>query len=166
MAINKNYTFPIKSNGPGHLIHDNQWFGTDEFTWNFKTHWPELTLDYVEDNLGVNLVVPAGSLEQAEQNLAKVSRVSRLWAMGHIPTVSTTHLEYRVAKDPDVLQEVLQFQLEILQSWGGYNSLYRVIDGEASGSVGKAAELFYKMSSLGRALYSFRIDPDDVRRDY
>ena len=86
--------------------------------------------------------------------------------MGNIPTTSTGHLEYRVAKDPDVLQEVLQFQLEILQSWGGYNSLYRVIDGESSGSVGKAAELFYNMSSLSRALYSFRIDPDDVRSDY
>lgn len=125
-----------------------------------------MTLDYIEDNLGINLVIPAGSLEQAEQNLSKVSRVSRLWAMGHIPTVSGGHLEYRVAKDPDVLQEVLQFQLEILQSWGGYNSLYRVIDGEASGSVGRAAELFYKMSSLGRSLYSFSIDPEDVRRDY
>ena len=125
-----------------------------------------MTLDYVEDQLGVNLVVPAGSLEQAEQNLAKVSRVSRLWAMSHIPRVSTGHLEYRVAKDPDVLQEVLQFQLEVLQSWGGYNSLYRVIDGEASGSVGKAAELFHKTSSIGRSLYSFRIDEEDVRSDY
>lgn len=125
-----------------------------------------MTLDYVEDQLGVNLVVPAGSLEQAEQNLAKVSRISRLWAMSKIPRVSTGHLEYRVAKDPGVLQEVLQFQLEILQSWGGYNSLYRVIDGEASGSVGKAAELFFKMSSIGRSLYSFRIDEEDVRSDY
>lgn len=38
MAINKDYTFPIKGTGPSHLIHGNQWFGTDEFTWNFKTH--------------------------------------------------------------------------------------------------------------------------------
>lgn len=38
MAINKDYKFHIKSNGPSHLIHDNKWFGTDEFTWNFKTH--------------------------------------------------------------------------------------------------------------------------------
>ena len=58
--------------------------------------------------------------------------------MSRLPVISQQMLEYRVAKDIQVLEIILQFQLEILQTWGGYQSMYRIKDSENQSSIGQA----------------------------
>lgn len=163
MMINKEYLFPTKLVGPYNLINDGVFYGTEDYTWDFKLHWPHMSIDYVENNTNVNVIIPAGSEEQAEANLAKIARISRLYIMSRVPGPSQPILEYRVAKDIDVLEEVLQFQLEILQTWGGYNSLYKT---DTEGTIGEAAELYFQGSSMNQRLYSYSVPMDKYRKDY
>ena len=43
---------------------------------------------------------------------------------------------------------ILQFQLQILETWGGYQSMYRVKDSENNQSIGKAAIEFILWNSV------------------
>ena len=62
------------------------------------------------------------------------------------------------------MQSILQFQLEILQTWGGYQSMYRVKDSENQSSIGQAAEDFIRGTNLFAVRYDWSIER--YREDY
>jgi NADPH-dependent 7-cyano-7-deazaguanine reductase QueF-like protein len=61
---------------------------------------------------------------------------------------------------------MLQFQLEILQTWGGYESLYRVTDADNQKSIGMAAEDFIKGVDIWSRYYTWRLETEDIRNGY
>lgn len=162
--LNKDYKFPIKATGPSYAMRDGFWYGDSNFTWDFLAHWPVLTIEFAEIQTGRNLSAAAGSYELAEAELLKISRLSRSYIMSRLPVVSQKMLEYRVAKDTEVLEIILQFQLEILQTWGGYQSMYRVKDSENQSSIGQAAEDFIRGTDLFAVRYDWSIER--YREDY
>lgn len=164
--INKEYSFLTKEHGPNALIHDGAFYGDSRFTWDFFTHWPVLTVEFAEQLSGKNLSTLAGSLELAEAELLKIAKISRLFIMNRIPIISRRQLEYRVAKDTDILEEILQFQFEILQTWGGYQSMYRVKDSDNQQTIGRAAieYIFGTTAFIGR--YNWDVDAENYRKDY
>ena len=164
--INKDYTFLTKESGPNALIHEGAFYGDSKFTWDFFAHWPVLTIEFAELVTGKNLSTAAGSLELAEAELLKISNISKLYIMNRIPVISRRQLEYRVAKDRDILDEILQFQLQILETWGGYQSIYRVKDSDNQQSIGKAAIEFIFGTSVFAAKYNWHVDEEDYRKDY
>lgn len=164
--LNRQYTFPIKATGPSNCIYDGQYYGDDNFTWNFLIHWPVMTVSFVQSQLAVNITESTGSTEKAEATLLKIARISREYIMSRAVSISRKNLEYRVAKDEDLLIEILLFQLEILQTWGGYNSLYRVTDSQNQQSIGKAAEDYILGTDVFTRYYTWRIEDSDYRSDY
>lgn len=163
---NKDFMFPVKALGPSNLMHNSKYYGDSNYTWNFHLHWPVITKEYVEKYTGVDLEAAAGrDLRQADMNLLKIATLSRGYILGKLPNVSRPILEFLVAKSSDYREEVLQFQLEILQTWGGYNSLYRVSKDNYT-SIGDAAEMYFKGSVLSQPFYSFNIPHGYYRKDY
>ena len=162
MALNTEFTFPEKELGL---------YGNLDYTWNFTTHWPELTLDYLENMTGVNLVTKKrGSTEQAEIELKKVSRLSKLFLFNKILSNSKPLLEYMVAKDQEKLYEVLEYQVHIFEAGfvdGGWISMYETTDqNSAKSSIGQAAEMFLSSSNLSRKRLNFYVDKAVIRSDY
>jgi hypothetical protein len=167
--LNKNYTFPTKSTGPSNCISsDGLYYGNLNFTWNFLIHWPVMTIDFVETQLGVNITAGAGgTTEKVEANLLKIARISREYIMARLPYNQIRQfLEYRIAKDTDLLLDILLFQLEIIQTWGGYNSLYRITDKQNQQSIGKAAIEFIEGTTALVQYYSRTLRPELIRSDY
>jgi len=169
--LDKNYTFPIKATGPiSSMSQGGAYYGDNNFTWNFLIHWPVMTVDFVQNQLGINLLAAAGagaSLEQVEANLLKISRISRQYIMSRLPYNQIREiLEHRVAKDKDLLIQTLLFQLEIIQTWGGYNSLYRVTDKNNQKSIGQAAIDYVEGTTLLMQYYNFTLVKSLVRVDY
>lgn len=166
--LDKNYTFPTKISGPGNCIGpDGQYYGNDKFTWNFDIHFPVLTIDYASDQTGENLLsLQNGSTEKAEAELLKIARLTKAYILSKVPLIARKHLEYRIAKDPDLLNEILQVQLEVLQTWGGYDSLYTVEAEGGEKSIGEAAKNYINSLDLFVTYYTWRIDPEDYRKDY
>ena len=68
MALNKDFTFPEKEVGL---------YGNADYTWNFRNHWPELTIEFIEEMTGYNLGDKAGSDEKAGYQIKLVSRLSK-----------------------------------------------------------------------------------------
>jgi hypothetical protein len=168
--INRNYTFPTKATGPANCIApDSNYYGDDNFTWNFLIHWPVMSMDFVQSQLGVNLSAEAqlGSTEAAEFNLLKIARISRQYIMQRLPYNQIRDiLEYRAAKDEELLKNILLFQLEILQTWGGYNSLYRITDKQNQQSIGRAAIDYVEGTTILIQYYNFTLDKELIRVDY
>lgn len=166
--LNKNYTFPTKATGPANCIYEGAYYGDDNFTWNFLVHWPVMTSEFVQAQTGVNILTGAGgSTEKVEANLLKIARISRQYIMQRLPYNEIRDiLEYRVAKDEELLMQVLLFQLEILQTWGGYNSLYRITDKQNQQSIGQAAIDFVEGTTLLAQYYAFYLDKELIRGDY
>jgi len=150
--LNKDFTFPIKELGLS---------GTDEYTWNFKTHWPELTQEYIEELTGYNLADKAGSDEKAKSQIKLVSRVSKSFLMNKLLRKTRDILEYFVAKDNDYLQQVLLYQAEIFMAGfvdGGWISMYETTDEYGiKSTIGKAAEDFLASSRLSTQRYNFHL---------
>ena len=117
---------------------------------------------------GINILTGAGgSTEKAEANLLKIARISRQYIMQRLPyNIIRDTLEYRVAKDESLLKEVLLFQLEILQTWGGYNSLYRITDKNNQQTIGQAAIDFVEGTTLLMQYYTLQIESHLIRSDY
>jgi hypothetical protein len=166
MAINRLYTFPTKETGPANCIYDGLYYGDLEFTWNFSIHFPVMTIDYANGMTGKNLATGAGSTLLAEAELLKIARIARSYIFSRVPLIARNHLEYRIAKDEDLRNQILQFQLEILQTWGGYQSLYRVTDGDNQKSIGQAAIDFINGTDVFVTYYTWRIESEDLRSDY
>ena len=166
--LNKLYTFPIKATGPGNCIApDGLYYGTDKFTWNFDIHFPVLTIDYAAGQTAENLLsLQNGSTEKAEAELLKIARLTKAYIHSRVPLIARKHLEYRIAKDQDLLNEILQVQIEVLQTWGGYDSLYTVEDGGNEKSIGEAAVNYIKSLDIFATYYAWTIDSDDYRSDY
>jgi hypothetical protein len=165
--LNKQYTFPTKLSGPGNcMAPDGQYYGNNKFTWNFDIHFPVLTIDYASDQTGKNLTTGAGSTELAEAELLKIAKIARSYIFSRVPLIARNHLEYRIAKDEYLRNQMLQFQLEILQTWGGYQSLYRVTDSENQKSIGQAAIDFIKGTDVFITYYTWRLSPEELRGDY
>lgn len=158
---NKEFTFPVKVSGPSHAIKDGKYYGDSKYTWNFFIHFPVLTIEFAELQTGRSLIEGAGSLGIAEAELLKIARLARAYIMERVPVISQAHVEYRVAKDKDLLEQILQFQLEILLTWGGYDSMYRVKDGA---SIGEGAKAFIQGVDVFATHYSWEIK--DYRSDY
>ena len=154
MALNTSFTFPTKGVGLS---------GTNNYTWNFLTHWPELTIEYIEELTGYNLADKAGSDEKAKHQIKIVSRISKAYLMKNLLRKTRNILEYYVAKDSDYLEQVLLYQAEIFMSSfvdGGYISLYETTDEYGlKSSIGMAAENYLESSDLTIARYSFYLDP-------
>lgn len=168
MAINKDYSFPIKATGPGNCMSsDGLYYGTDKFTWNFDIHFPVLTIDYAAGQTGENLLaLQNGSTEKAEAELLKIARLTKSYIHSKVPIIARRHLEYRIAKDEDLLNEILQAQIEVLQTWGGYDSLYTVQDGSNEKSIGQAAMNYLNSLDIFTTYYAWRLEPSDYRKDY
>lgn len=164
--INKDYNFLTKPNGPSALLYNGTYYGDSRFTWDFFNHWAVLTVEFAELLTGKNLSSLAGSLELAEAELLKISKISRLYIMNRIPVISRRQLEYRVAKDSDFRDEILQFQLQILETWGGYQSMYRVKDSDNQQTIGRGAiEFIYGTTAfIGR--YNWEVGADIFRVGY
>ena len=86
--------------------------------------------------------------------------------MSRVPVISRRQLEYRVAKDIDILEEILQFQLQILETWGGYQSMYRVKDSDNQQTIGQAAIEFISGTSVFATRYDWNVDDENYRKDY
>lgn len=166
--LNRNYTFPTKVSGPGNSIApDGLYYGTDKFTWNFDIHFPVLTIDYAAGQTGENLIsLQNGSTEKAESELLKIARVTKAYIQSRVPLIGRKHLEYRIAKDTDLLNDILQAQIEILQTWGGYDSLYTVEDGANEKSIGEAAKNYLNSLDIFVTRYTWILEPSDYRKDY
>jgi len=165
--INRNYTFPTKVSGPGNCIApDGEYYGNDKFTWNFDIHFPVLTNEYAAEQTGRNLIIgQGGSTEKVEAELLKIARLAKSYLFSKVPLIGRKHLEYRIAKDEDLLNDILQYQLEILQTWGGYDSLYTIKDGAEKG-IGEAAVNYLKSLDIWSAYYIWRISDEEYRGDY
>ena len=145
MALNLDFTFPEKDGGLA--------YGNDDYTWDFVNHWPELTENYIEDNLGENLSAKkAGNTEKAKAEIKKVSKLSKLFLFAMLRKDTQYQNECRVAKDSEWLQEAMQYQLHIFEAGfvdGGWLSMYETTDQNSiKSSIGKAAEDFLFMSDL------------------
>jgi len=155
MALNASFIFPTKEVGLS---------GTNDYTWNFKTHWPELTQEYIEELTGYNLADKAGSDEKAKSQIKLVSRISKSFLMGQLLRKTRDILEYYVAKDNEYLQMVLLYQAEIFMAGfvdGGWISMYETTDEYGlKSTLGKAAEDYLKSSDLSIARYNFYLDPN------
>ena len=158
MAYNKDFTFPAKANGL---------FGDDNYTWDFVNHWPILTEYYLEQNTGFKLSDKKGSVELATAELKKVSKLSKIVLFSMLRKETQYQTEIRVAKDSDLLQEAMQFQLHIFESGfvdGGWLSMYETTDEYGIKShIGKAAEDFLFMSELRIDNYTTPIDYKTLR---
>lgn len=150
MALNKEFTFPIKELGLS---------GTQDYTWNYKTHWPELTQEYIEELTGYNIADKAGSDERANSQIKLVSRISKTFLMSKLLRKTRDILEYFVAKDDEYLQNVLLYQAEIFMAGfvdGGWISMYETTDEYGlKSTIGKAAEDYLASSDLSIARYNF-----------
>jgi len=167
MALNKDYVIPTKVSGASiNIAPDGLYYGTLDYDWNFSIHAPVMTLDFASRQTGKNLAAGAGSTEIAEVELLKIAKISKAYKNNKIPLIARDILEYRIAHDTDLLNDELNFQLEILQTWGGYQSLYRVTDADNQKSIGKAAELFVNGTTLLVNRYNFYLDPALVRSGY
>lgn len=165
--MNRAYEFPVKSSGPSNCIaSDGLYYGTIKWTWSFDIHFPVLTIDYASNQTGVNLISGAGSTQRAEANLLKIAKLARTHIFSRLAIISKNHAEYRIAHDEDLINEMLQFQIEILQTWGGYESLYRVTDSDNQKSIGKAAEDFIKTVDIWTNYYMWRLEKDEIRNGY
>lgn len=167
--LNKNYTFPEKVSGPSNcLAPDGKFYGDSNFTWNFLIHWPVMTVAFVEAQTGMSITAGAGgSTLKVEANLLKIARISREYIMARLPYNQIRQkLEYRIAKDEDLLVQALLFQLEIIQTWGGYNSLYRITDKMNQQSIGKAAIEYIEGTTILAQYYSTTLTQDLIRTDY
>lgn len=139
------YTFPTKPSGPANCqASDGLYYGTIRWTWNFDFHFPVVTVDYATAQTGKNLSAGAGSTALAEANLLKIAKLAKTHLFSKLPLIARNHAEYRIAHDEELINDMLQYQIEILQTWGGYESLYRVTDSDNQKSIGKAAEDFIK----------------------
>ena len=107
MAINKDFVFADKGDGK---------FGTLDYTWDFTSHWPILTLEYLENMTGINLADKKATTELAEIELKKVMRLSKLFLFKKLKRVTQFKLEYIVAKDNDRLNEALEYQVHIFEA--------------------------------------------------
>jgi hypothetical protein len=165
--LNRDFVIPTKESGPSNCIApDSLYYGNLNYTWNFSIHFPVVTIDYAENNTGVTLSSAAGSTNMAEANLLKIAKLSRTYIFSKIPMIARKHLEYRIAHDEELIQDILNFQIEILQTWGGYESLYRVTDSENQKSIGKAAEEFIKGIDIWATYYVWNISTDEYRNGY
>jgi hypothetical protein len=159
MALNKDFTFPEKENGL---------YGNLDYTWDFDNHWPYLTLDYLENETGVNLADKKGNSELAAVELKKVSKLSKIFLMEKLRKDAQYVQEYRVAKDNDLLYEALQYQVQIFEAGfvdGGWLSMYETTDEYGIKSmIGKAAEDYLFMSELRmNNYYNADIDVENFR---
>lgn len=158
MAINAEFTFPEKENGL---------YGNLDYTWDFVNHWPILTIDYLENETGVNLASKKGNAELAAIELAKVSKLSKLFLFKQLLRETQYKLEYIIAKDQDVLYEVLQYQVHIFEAGfvdGGWLSMYETTDEYGiKSTIGMAAEDYLLTSSLRTNQYKMEIDVDLLR---
>jgi hypothetical protein len=165
--LNRTYTFPTKETGPANCIYDGLYYGTEKFTWNFDIHFPVLTKEYAEDMTGEALLsLQNGSTEKVESELLKIARLTKSYIMSRVPLIARKHLEYRIAKDEDLLNEILQAQIEILQTWGGYDSLYTVEDGANEKSIGQAGINYLNSLDIFITYYVWRLEASDYRSDY
>ena len=165
--MNHNYELPIKITGPSNCIADDgQFYGTLKWTWNFDNHFPVMTVDYAENQTGRNLSTGAGSLQLAKANLLKIAKLAKTHIFNRVALIAKNHLEYRIAHDEELINEMLQLQLEILQTWGGYESLYRVTDSVNQTSIGSAAIEYAKTLQIYSTYYSWRIPEGSLRVGY
>lgn len=152
MSLNINFTFPEKENGK---------YGTLDYTWNFKNHWPELTQEYIEELTGYDLANKAGSDEKAGEQIKLVSRLSKTVLMNMTLRKSRPTLEYFVAKNSEYLDMVLLYQAEIFMSGfvdGGWLSMYETTDEYGlKSTIGRAAEEYLKSTDLSIKRYNYQI---------
>lgn len=153
MALNINFTFPEKTLGE---------YGTEDYTWNFNTHWPELTEEFIEEMTGYSLSNKVGSVERAKGQIKLVSRLSRSFLMKKLLRETRLKLEYFIAKNPDYLKQVLLYQAEIFMAGfvdGGWISMYETTDEYGiKSSIGKAAEDFLESSELLIGRHDYYLD--------
>ena len=164
--MNRDYVLPLKTIGPSNCIYDGLYYGTLKWTWNFDIHFPVVTIDYAENQTGVNITSAAGTLQMAEANLLKIAKLARNYIFERVAVISRDHLEYRIAHDPSLIQSMILFQIEILQTWGGYESLYRVTDTDNKTSIGQAAINYIKSTDVFTTYYTWRLDREDIRGGY
>lgn len=159
MAINADYTFPAKGDGL---------YGTLDFTWDYTSHWPILTLEYLENMTGINLADKKATTELANIELKKVMRLSKLFLFKQLKRKTQFILEYMIAKDTVRLQEVLEYQIHIFEAGfadGGWISMYETTDEHGiKSSIGMAAEEFIHSSLLGIKSYNYYL-PNNIIRD-
>lgn len=166
--LNHDYKFTEKSTGPSNCITSTgKFYGDLSFTWNFTMHWPVITLDYAENQTAKDLTIGAGGdTTVAEAELLKIAKLSKAYIFNRLPLIARNHLEYRVAKDTELLQQILDFQIEILQTWGGYQSLYRVNDVKTYASIGQSAEEYINGADVFAIYYNWQIPAGMFRGDY
>ena len=166
--LNHNYTFTEKATGPTNcMTSTGKFYGNLSFTWNFNMHWPVITLDYAENQTAKDLTIGAGGdATVAEAELLKIAKLSKTYIFNRLPLIARDMLEYRVAKDTELLQQILDFQIEILQTWGGYQSLYRVTEKDVYKSIGRAGEEFIRGTNVFATYYNWQIPDGALRGDY
>lgn len=152
MAINEDFTFTAKGDGL---------YGTLDYTWDFTSHWPILTLEYLENMTGINLADKKATTELANIELKKVMRLSKLFLFSKLKRNTQIKLEYMVAKDTVKLNEVLEYQVHIFEAGfadGGWISMYETTDEHGiKSSIGMAAEDFIHSSHLGIKTYGYSL---------
>jgi hypothetical protein len=164
-----NYTLPVKASGPANCIApDGLYYGTINWTWNFAIHGPVMTIEYAENNTGETLAeATAGSLVKAEAELLKIARLTKDYVMNRIASKDTKEkFEYRLAHDTDLINDWLIFQLNVLQTWGGYDSMFRVTDSGNQQSIGKAAEDYVKGLNIWSGKIKWEIPDGGYRSGY
>ena len=158
MSINKDFTFTAKGDGL---------YGTDDYTWDFTSHWPILTIEFLENMTGINLGDKKATTELANIELKKVMRLSKLFLFKKLKRNTQIKLEYMIAKDEDRLKEVLEYQVHIFEAGfadGGWISMYETTDEHGiKSSIGMAAEDFIYSSWLGIKTYGYTLLPALIR---
>lgn len=161
MAINENFTLPEKELGL---------YGDLTYTWNFDIHWPEITIDHLDNLTGTHLPTKAGSTEKANAQIKLVSRLSKVILFQKLLRSTHYDLEYIVAHDTERIAEILEYQAHIFQAGfvdGGWISMYETTDAHGMKSqIGLAAETFLEVSNLSIQQYRLYIDPALYRVGY
>lgn len=135
-----------KSKGaPLHIGPNGESYGNDKYDWSFELHWPVLSLDYYTLLTGENLAQNLdGNQTKAQAELFKIARLQKTYIkslLGNQHVIK--YIEYEVAHDSDLINQLLLGQIEILGTEGGYTSYFTVGDNNQP-SLGKQAEEFHK----------------------
>ena len=95
-----------------------------EFTWDMFLHFPIVSIDFVAEKAGINLIEHTGSEAEAENLLKQLAKVAKDYIMSRVPLKSREYQEFRLSRDLDVLYEVLEFQIAFVIAATTTGSVY------------------------------------------
>lgn len=104
---------------------------TNNFTWDYKLHFPVPTLNYIKARTGEDVAVLFDTAKEAEGRVLAVVRSAKNYLFEK--RIDTKAWEWHIAHNEKLLYEVLEYLLEVINFafiTGDYAELLRVLDGK------------------------------------